>query len=758
MVKISSDGDRLQRMIQFDMVRMALLVETKRRSDVEADGRGWKELRVESIQEIRKGPMSEVFKKHAKSLRPGEHESCFTVFYVRNAQNENVNLIAPSPAIVDAYLDGLQALRLTPRDGSVTDLIEVFVQRVWKVADKDADGFLSAGEIVDIMNRFNVADVGRRKVRALIAKAKPENRSPDGEKINFQGFVALFKYLRRRDDVKAVFDLICSKGPGDESVVTFDAWKTFMREVQKSKLDDDGLKKLFAKFVPEPEKGMNLENFKVFLSFSEECLVYAHRRSDVWQDMTQPLSNYFISTSHNTYLTANQLTGGASIETFVRYLVLGSRVVELDTWEKNGEPVITHGHTLTDAVSYYDVIRAIKAYGFRGSPYPIVLDHELHVSPAVLTKMAKFLREQLGDAIYAPAEAPAVLPSPAGLKNKYIIKDGGAVRRADQKSENGLHPAGTQFQGPPTTFARDGGPMPREFAELVFLHDWRFATLDKSRPVPTNVIFERDESVCTGLIKTDWSGWATYAASHLCRVYPEGLRVGSSNMDPTPFWAMGFQMCAFNMQTFDRALELSDALFGSNGFSGYVLKPEYLRPAPGDVAKRPPPTPWTVRVRIVSASALQKPYGEKVGEVVDPYVEVNMLGLNAKIISSSGSEFRGVKSDLPENLSDEARKEEEKKAETAEAARLHIYSTKTVRDNGWDPIWNEEVVFQVERPEMAFLRFVVRDDETFVKDKVIGSAMLYLSNIREGYRAVPLFNWRGFATFASVFVRIDIAK
>jgi len=81
-----------------------------------------------------------------------------------------------------------------------------------------------------------------------------------------------------------------------------------------------------------------------------------------------------------------------------------------------------------------------------------------------------------------------------------------------------------------------------------------------------NVIFERDENVCNKLIDTDAPGWATYASTHVVRVYPEGTRVYSSNMKPIRFWGAGFQMCAMNLQTFDRGREMNDAFFASNGY------------------------------------------------------------------------------------------------------------------------------------------------------------------------------------------------
>lgn len=97
----------------------------------------------------------------------------------------------------------------------------------------------------------------------------------------------------------------------------------------------------------------------------------------------------------------------------------------------------------------------------------------------------------------------------------------------------------------------------------------------------------------------------------------------------------------------------------------------------------------TFRLQVISGQNLPKPKGSGAkGDVVDPYVYV---------------EIHGIPADCTERR------------------------TRTVSQNGDNPIFDESFEFQINLPELAMVRFVVLDDD-FIGDEFIGqyAQVLYL--------------------------------
>lgn len=72
---------------------------------------------------------------------------------------------------------------------------------------------------------------------------------------------------------------------------------------------------------------MRLQDFTKFL-FSNENTAFVEQDLPIWQDMSLPISDYYISSSHNTYLVGHQLVGVSTIEGYIRALLHSCRSVE----------------------------------------------------------------------------------------------------------------------------------------------------------------------------------------------------------------------------------------------------------------------------------------------------------------------------------------------------------------------------------------------------------------------------------------------
>lgn len=72
---------------------------------------------------------------------------------------------------------------------------------------------------------------------------------------------------------------------------------------------------------------ITLDRFTAFL-LSPDNAAFSEQQQPVWQDMTRPISEYYISSSHNTYLVGHQLVGVSTIEGYIRALLHSCRSVE----------------------------------------------------------------------------------------------------------------------------------------------------------------------------------------------------------------------------------------------------------------------------------------------------------------------------------------------------------------------------------------------------------------------------------------------
>ncbi|KAE8295189.1 1-phosphatidylinositol 4,5-bisphosphate phosphodiesterase eta-1 [Larimichthys crocea] len=170
---------------------------------------------------------------------------------------------------------------------------------------------------------------------------------------------------------------------------------------------------------------IGIEGFTNFIR-SPTCDIFNPLHHEVNQDMEQPLCNYFIASSHNTYLTGDQLLSHSKTDMYAWVLQSGCRCVEVDCWDgPDGEPVVQHGYTLTSKIPFKLVIETINKYAFINNQYPVILSIENHCTIQQQKKIAQYLREIFGDKLDVGdvlTRDSKILPSPHSLRGKILIK------------------------------------------------------------------------------------------------------------------------------------------------------------------------------------------------------------------------------------------------------------------------------------------------------------------------------------------------
>ncbi|MED6246752.1 1-phosphatidylinositol 4,5-bisphosphate phosphodiesterase delta-4 [Ataeniobius toweri] len=186
--------------------------------------------------------------------------------------------------------------------------------------------------------------------------------------LEIEQFVHFYKMLTQRDEVWKVFQ----EYSGDGEKLTLEELENFLR-LEQGEGDQSSQHALEliqcyeASETAVNQSSMSLEGFEMYLC-SQEGSIFKPELLELHQDMSQPLSHYFISSSHNTYLLEDQLRGQSSLEAYIQALKRGCRCVEVDCWDgSDGEPVVYHGHTLTSKLLFKDIISTLKEYAFQVS-------------------------------------------------------------------------------------------------------------------------------------------------------------------------------------------------------------------------------------------------------------------------------------------------------------------------------------------------------------------------------------------------------
>ncbi|XP_022150958.1 phosphoinositide phospholipase C 6-like isoform X2 [Momordica charantia] len=448
--------------------------------------------------------------------------------------------------------------------------------------------------------------------------------------------------------------------------------------------------------------------------------------------MRAPLSHYYVYTSHNTYLTGNQLSSDSSDVPIINALKSGVRVVELDLWPNSEEDDIDvlHGRTLTTPVEFVRCLKSIKENAFLASPYPVIITLEDHLTPDLQAKAAENIKETFGDMLFVPeSEYQQEFPSPDELKYRIIISTKPPkeyLRSKNVKGESSFtddDETDEEEDGDDTSESESSesddsdyesyATGVSEYKRLIAIHAGKpKGGLKEALKVGADKV--RRLSLSEKALKkaTKFHGMEVirFTQKNILRIYPKGTRVNSSNYKPQNAWLHGAQMVAFNMQGHGKSLSLMRGMFRSNGGCGYVKKPDFLLTVDPDSKVFDPnailPVKRTLKVKVYMGVGWNLDFDNTHFHLYSPpdfYTRVGIAGAPADEI---------------------------------------IKKTRIIEET-WSPVWNEEFTFPLTVPELALLRIEVYSYNISDKDVFGGQNCLPVPEVRPGIHAVPLFDRKG---------------
>ena len=461
---------------------------------------------------------------------------------------------------------------------------------------------------------------------------------------------------------------------------------------QNKKVSEEEIKKIINSFTEKNNNKfkltMSLQEFS-FMFYSEFMTVYDLDKleADLYEGL--PLTDYYINSTHNTYLTGHQLHGSSSASMYSFAVLEGYRLVELDCYNGNNDDIIvTHGYTFVSKIHVKDILSELRKSAFVNSPYPVILSIENHLDKKHQTILANLFKEILVDLYIFPDEdLPKYLPNLSDLKYKFIIKCSGPripeekltvipQRRKVMNSENSVPKYhiirglsidlngfddnlrmteeeienykndfnNSKFKSSNINNMDDDINDDEEIDEVekveeklvkirgLFGTKFKFEFLEKSQKYyPWEFVTVKSKKINKFLESFDKRTKITqFTSNSLMKIYPQSFN--SSNYNIVQCWAAGIQVAALNIQaTHDDYTLFDKVFFKQNKNLGYVEKPKKLKIDSLEIEKYDKPH-FILEVSIKIIFALSKIIqftGMKIKKNEFMTMSVYVLGTNA---------------------------------------------------------------------------------------------------------------------------------
>ena len=227
------------------------------------------------------------------------------------------------------------------------------------------------------------------------------------------------------------------------------------------------------------------------------------------------------------------------------------------------------------------------------SDLPVIVSLEVHAGASQQEIMVEIMEEMWkGMLVEYPIDESEHLPSPSELRRKILVKvKYVAPEAAKAQGIQTLAPTSVARSRSSSSSGSESlsdahGKKVKKSAIIsalgtlgVYTRSYHFKNLTQAEATLPTHVFSLSEKKLMEVHQSQGLSLFSHNRNFLMRAFPSGMRVSSSNLDPSVFWRKGVQMVALNWQKWDAGMMLNEGMFAGSG--GWVLKPQGYRGGSG---------------------------------------------------------------------------------------------------------------------------------------------------------------------------------
>eukprot|EP00755_Sulcionema_specki_P020802 Sspe_Gene.72835::Locus_43641_Transcript_1_1_Confidence_1.000_Length_3303::g.72835::m.72835 len=657
----------------------------------------------------------------------------------------------------------LQYLKLTARMRCERNPFPVTLDKMWVLGDTSGDGLLSEDEVFELLKRVMNIDMKKKKKEELFKRV---DRRGEG-KLNRSDFERLVWYIKQHPVCDKLWNKYAagSTRMKDKQLSLF---HTAEQEVPKSKVTIEGMQEITT-FLTGSVGGMDQRMWNIFLTQSALNDALSDETEMVYQPMDRFWADYHVKFA--THVPRNPMSPSEGNPESLVAELLGLNVKAFHCQlfpaakgrKDDGPWVGDPKGRKQDCCLLRDLLTAFRDNAFRPdqSSYPIILIFEVICKEKDQLKAVEMIQELLGFRLKEATQAQ-VMKCPDQAHNSFLLAS-----------------------YPTTSSTHEAPELVDEWNAISFFGCLPYtaspSTTEKSmrRSNPYIVIMNWDQVDGQCESEGKWSSFRASTYKWLAAYVPnfdghevvklkELATVDGKKVEVECEWddgvrvatafAAGVNLVGMNYHLADKNDHKSQIAVGSgrfvqNGNCGWVLKPRTLRHVPLLNPRSESQISQDTKKKKKRKNT-QNDKADSAGEVLRQGAWRIVLNVISAHQLPSAGDFDSTQLFLDYNMTDPF---VEVRCDGLRSTSK--YRTRTVQDNGFNPMWEEEITFEIEDAEEAILTFSVMESD-LISTETLAQRSVPVCCLQSGYRCLFLRDHNGglFSEFPSIFFCIRFQR